>query len=375
MVSFWERESLLRYDVIIIGAGITGLSTAASLKENKPALNVAVLERGTLPTGASTKNAGFACFGSISELAQDRKALGDEGMVNLVSKRWQGLQKTIARLGEQPIGYENKGGYELLGLSGLHSIDTIEEVNFLLRDLFDAPVFTVANKKISHFGFGKTAQLILNPYEGQLHTGKLISNLWQYCSQLGVKIITGTEVTGLQPDNPCQVQTATFTFEACAVAVCTNAFTPSLIKQKLDIRPGRGMVMLIRPEKPLSFEGTFHYEEGYYYFRDFQGKIIFGGGRNIDFETEQTDKFGLNERIERKLLEDLRDIILPGQPFSVEMKWSGIMAFGEHKQPIVEESEAGIFLGARLGGMGVAIGSLVGEELAQMILRSQVLNQ
>ncbi|MGZ5243758.1 MAG: hypothetical protein ACXWW0_07675 [Bacteroidia bacterium] len=33
MLSFWERESFLHYDIIIIGSGIVGLSTAISLKE------------------------------------------------------------------------------------------------------------------------------------------------------------------------------------------------------------------------------------------------------------------------------------------------------------------------------------------------------
>ena len=78
MISLWEKRSLISYDIIIIGAGITGLSTAASLKEKNPKLNILVLERGLLPTGASTKNAGFACFGSLTELRNDLKVLGEE---------------------------------------------------------------------------------------------------------------------------------------------------------------------------------------------------------------------------------------------------------------------------------------------------------
>ena len=61
MISIWEKESLLSYDAIVVGAGITGLSTAASLKELSPQLNILVLEKGTFPAGASTRNAGCAC--------------------------------------------------------------------------------------------------------------------------------------------------------------------------------------------------------------------------------------------------------------------------------------------------------------------------
>ena len=66
--SYWERTAFIdNADIIIIGSGLVGLSAALHLKKQAPALNVLVLERGFLPTGASTKNAGFACFGTISE--------------------------------------------------------------------------------------------------------------------------------------------------------------------------------------------------------------------------------------------------------------------------------------------------------------------
>ncbi|MEQ8471917.1 MAG: FAD-dependent oxidoreductase [Marinoscillum sp.] len=368
MLSFWERESLLKYDVIIVGAGITGLSTAASLKEKHPDLDVLILERGTLPSGASTKNAGFACFGSISELVNDRKVLGDVKMVNLVKRRWDGLQKTITRLGAAKIGLEQKGGYELLSASNAHHLHDIPKVNDLLSVQFENPVFQEVPSKLRDFRFGKTSHLVYNPYEAQLNTGELIRSLWTYCSQLGVKILTGTSVSSIeQKEQFVTITSGALHFSAKAIALCTNAFSQGLIKEKLDIAPGRGMVMLIKPETSLPFEGTFHYEEGYYYFRDFNGKIIFGGGRNIAIDEEQTSEFGINEKIEKKLLEDLRAVIIPGIDFEVEMKWSGIMAFGASKEPIIRQLDKRTYLGARLGGMGVALGSLVGEEIATMI--------
>jgi len=370
MVSFWEQQSLLSYDVIVIGAGITGLSTAASLKEKSPNLNILVIERGSLPTGASTKNAGFACFGSISELAQDRKALGDEGMTRLVKRRWDGLQKTIQRLGRDQIGFLQKGGYELLTEANSHYLDDMESLNELLRPVFDQPVFSQADEAIDTFGFAGTKHLIFNQYEGQLHTGKLIRSLWQYCAQSGIQIITGTEVTALQSlGQQVTIQTKNYAFRAGAVAVCTNAFTKELIQTPLDLTPGRGMVMVISPQRPSTISGTFHYDEGYYYFRDFEDKIIFGGGRNLAFEEETTTEFGFNEKIEQKLHQILKEIILPGNAYTVDLKWSGIMAFGQTKEPILQKVQPGIYLGVRLGGMGVALGSLLGEELAERIVR------
>ena len=70
--SYWElKEWFSNIDFTIVGSGIVGLNCAISLKREHPKAKILVLEKGTLPQGASTKNAGFACFGSLSELIDD----------------------------------------------------------------------------------------------------------------------------------------------------------------------------------------------------------------------------------------------------------------------------------------------------------------
>jgi len=95
MISLWEKQSFLSSDIIIIGAGITGLSSAASIKESNPEISVTILESGILPSEASTKNAGFACFGSVTELLSDIDSIGEDSMADLVEQRWKGLEKKL----------------------------------------------------------------------------------------------------------------------------------------------------------------------------------------------------------------------------------------------------------------------------------------
>ena len=54
-------------------------------------------------------------------------------------------------------------------------------------------------------------------------------------------------------------------------------------------------------------------------------------------------------------------------PFEIEHRWSGIMGVGQQKKPIVKQLSNNVYCGVRLGGMGVAIGSLIGKELADLI--------
>ncbi|GAB4246719.1 MAG: FAD-dependent oxidoreductase [Ekhidna sp.] len=369
MFSIWEQQSFLKYDHLIVGAGITGLSAAACLKERHPELRVAVIERGILPTGASTKNAGFACFGSLSELLSDIQTLGEDEMLSLVEKRWKGLQRTRKRLGDSAIDLKVNGGYELLFEQGDALLQELDRINELLSPLFKSDVYQVANEKIKPFRFSKTRQLIENKLEGQLDTGKLMSSLWDYCSRLGVRIHTGCEVTSLHEDHGSVAMACKgITFQAGSVGVCSNAFTHHFLNTEETINPGRGIVMCIQPEQALPFEGTFHYEEGFYYFRNYYGKLLFGGGRNIAIKEEETTIFDINQKIKEKLIEDLENIILPDQRYHIELEWTGIMAFGEDKKPIVKKVTDNIIMGVRLGGMGVAIGSLVGEEVASFML-------
>ncbi len=92
--SYWERTAFIDdADVVVIGSGIVGLSAALHLKKQHPLLKVLVLERGFLPTGASTKNAGFACFGTVSEQLKGLERASEEEVAALVNYKWRGLQR------------------------------------------------------------------------------------------------------------------------------------------------------------------------------------------------------------------------------------------------------------------------------------------
>ena len=95
--------------------------------------------------------------------------------------------------------------------------------------------------------------------------------------------------------------------------------------------------------------------------------IGLGGGRSVDFKTENTSSFGINPKIKSRLIDDLQNFIHPKQKVSLAMEWSGIMAFGKDKIPLIKKHQNNIALGVKLGGMGVAIGSQVGKKLAILL--------
>ena len=84
MISFWEKKELLSYDLVVLGGGITGIFCALSYRERFPEASIAILERGLFSSGASTKNAGFACFGSLTELIEDIEQMNESEVYKII---------------------------------------------------------------------------------------------------------------------------------------------------------------------------------------------------------------------------------------------------------------------------------------------------
>ncbi len=93
-VSVWEQSTYFApKDLVIVGCGFVGLWTAYEAIQKNPKLNITILERGVIPSGASTRNAGFSCFGSVSELMYDVQLMGEAAMLETVKMRYDGLQR------------------------------------------------------------------------------------------------------------------------------------------------------------------------------------------------------------------------------------------------------------------------------------------
>jgi len=367
-LSYWEIKSwLTNVDYTIVGSGIVGLNCALQLRKRFPKANILILEKGTLPQGASTKNAGFACFGSLSEIVDDLKTHSEQEVLDLVKKRVKGLQKLRENLGDKTIDYQQLGGYELFNTnSNLFEICLEQKtlVNNLLKPVFGDDVFSL---KANTFGFNNIkSQYCFNQYEGQIDTGRMMEGLLQKALLKGIKILNNVSVSSFSEDaNVVKVETNQFSFSTSKLLIATNGFASVL--NIPEVKPARAQVLITKPIKNLHIKGTFHLDEGYYYFRNIDNRILFGGGRNLDFKAEETTDLAQTDLIQNKLESLLNTTILPNIPFEVEHRWSGIMGVGAQKKPIVKQLSNNVFCGVRLGGMGVAIGSLIGEELANLI--------
>lgn len=363
--SFWEAQTYLKdIDLIVVGSGIVGLSTAISYKEKHKKAKVVVLEKGVLPTGASTKNAGFACYGSVSELLSDIKKNSEDLVWQTVEMRIKGLNLLRNRLGDKNIDFKEFGGYELFDEKERFE-ECSESIDYFNKQIKSytglKKTYSIENKKIDSFQFKKIKGLILNKKEGQIDTGKMMQSLIQFALNKGIIILNSVSVSKLNDVKAkVELDTSIGILSSKRVVVATNGFANQLLKLN-DVKPARAQVLITKPIDNLKIKGTFHYDEGYYYFRNIGKRVLFGGGRNLDFEKETSTDFVLNSKIQDHLVHLLKTVILPGVEFEVEQRWCGIMGVGDEKKPIIENISQNVVCAVRMGGMGVAIGSLVGK--------------
>lgn len=379
MISIWEKETFFApQDVIIIGSGFVGLWCAYYLKKRAPNLKITIIERGLIPAGASTRNAGFACFGSLSELIADEAQMGTDKMLQLVEMKYNGLLRIQKYFSGTEIDFEHCGGYELYGQDDNVTMDrlesNIERMNSLLHPITgNKRTFKLDDQHIKSLGFGQTSHLVKNSFEGHLHSGKLLQGLLQHVQSKGVQVLNGIEIKGfLQNDQQVELTTNnSFTFSSRQLLICTNAFAKDLLPE-VDVVPARGQVLLTSPIQGLPWKGTFHSDEGYYYFRNLSKRVLLGGARNKAFAEEQTTEMTTSDFIQSELESYLERVVLPQfkNQYNIEYRWSGIMAMGSDKMPVVQQLMSNVFCAIRMSGMGVALAPIVGKMVARMMTKA-----
>jgi glycine/D-amino acid oxidase-like deaminating enzyme len=383
---------LAGHDAVVVGAGIVGLTAATAFKRMHPGASVAVVDADPFSGGGTTRNAGFACFGSASELEADRAQLGDERALQLVKRRVRGLAALRARWSDEALGYVDCGSHEVLGVAagfpawGAQAGEPVEaealrgrlpELNRWVQPatgLVETFGWVGAKEAAGRYGVNPEVVegLIASPGEGALQTDRLFHCLEQEARETGVKIWRGLQVDALESgDNGRSPRWRVrrvgipaeegITLEAGCILVANNGLARQLLAQSgaevPDVQPVRNRVLVTHPIPGWQAPGTYHADRGYLYAREVEGRLLIGGGRH--WELGAMD-------LEAELLRWAETVWPATRGAKIAFRWDGYLGIGGEREPIVTTWMPGIHIAVRLGGMGVAIGTDLGRELAAL---------
>lgn len=377
-VSYWQDTfgfgDRLNTEVLIIGAGLAGLSTAYWLNKKDPSLSIAIIDKGEIGAGASGRNAGFITCGSTEHFSRMTSAYGEDKANKLWKFTEDNHRLLVRELGFEQLQrrceYKQRGSWTLAATeheAGViqNSVASLKEKNVRVK-WFDTDYVA---KKMTCEGFYGGAKY---HDDGEIHPVKLL-RLLASCFKT-VPILEHHEVFGIEERNGrllVSAQNAEIVTDAIVLA--TNAYSAQLFPFFKDkIAPARGQIMVTSPV-PQFLEPSYCSFVLDYFRQLTDGRVLIGGFRNADVEKEVGFSDEINPTIQEKLEEFLRQHFPLLRNVPIDYRWSGVMGFATDGYPMVGSlpEDPRIFFTAGFTAHGLGYTFKMGQVLAELMLEGK----
>ena len=362
-------------DVVIIGAGFTGLWTAYELLRRDPTLRVAVIEKHAVGFGASGRNGGWvsALFPLDDESVERRH--GREALEYQRSYLERSVPAFGRTLDEAGIGGDFvQGGTITFARSPLQAQRLRRDARGDSRWLNEEDLTSVA--RVSGASGG-----LFSPHCARIHPLKVVRGLAQSVERLGGTIYEDTAVTRLRPARGAQrafVTTSHASVRADVVVRATEGFTSTLPGYRRAIAPIYSLMVATAP-----LTAAFWDEYGFQSmptFSDDRNLIIYGqrtadnrlafGGRGAPYHFGSTvePSFDVNPAVFRALEATLHELF-PTLDAPVTHRWGGPLGMPRDREPWVQvDHERGLASAGGYTGDGVTLSRVCATALADLIL-------
>lgn len=350
------------YDVVIVGAGITGLSMAYWLNQEDPALKIAIVEKQRLAFGASGRNAGFVTCGSVEHF---NRMISKHGLKQAV-EIWKFSQMNMDLLKERiiedhhgSIEFEQRGAYSLA--AGEVEFNELKSVAQIMSEL-KIPVEVYGQEDIfKQVGAANFVGGIRYCDDGAVHPVKLLELMQQ---RVKVDLFEMTEAYAYESrsEGTRVLKTDNGDFEASLLIYCLNGYSASLHPFFADkIFPTRAQILMMEPVAKF-MDGPCYANFYLDYFRQMpNGSLLIGGFRQLEKNTEVGYSDHVTEIIQQALHEFVQTHLPAYKNKKVLHRWAGVMGFSKDGEPQVgslPEDPQVFFCGGYTGhGLGLAFHS------------------
>jgi sarcosine oxidase subunit beta len=355
-------------DVVIMGAGVIGLSCAYFLARS--GLEVRVLERNLPGAGSSTRNGGGV-----------RSQLGTPTSIRLSVLSEPYWAEFEQRFGVDP--WLRRIGY--LFLAANESQLQVLQQQVELQHEFDVPSELLVAEDLSarwpildRLGFTGGSWC---PADGYVDQHRAVHGFARAAVAAGATIECGVEVIGfdLEADGMRAVLTTKGTFRPDIVVNCAGGWAPHLAERlglELPIRSRRVQLLHAHPSVPLPSDlpwligplGQVHVRH------DSVGRVQVGGFMGAD---ETVDALAFDQDADpswiTRVLEQTRATFgIEIERSSVIKSWAGLYPSTPDQHPIIDRTEAGMFVVGGFAGLGLMHAPAAGLLAAELILDGKI---
>ncbi len=360
----------LQCDVCIIGAGLSGISSALYLSKINPSLNIVILEKNKVCWGASGRNGGQLLHSFSGENYSGQKHTQEE-----IKTLWQftleAVREVKKNIKDLNIQCDLIEGYIQAAVNKSHDEELKKYVDQLQTEYnYESATYLSKSQMEQYFESPYYKSAMYDSECGQIHPLNYCLGLAkELLKNKNCKIFEDTGVISYNSENKVTINTEkNINIKADKLIICCNAYIGDLNKSlRRKIMPVKTYVSAFTqiPKKELDkyFRKPITVGDMLFvlnYFRlDLDNNLIFGGGvsySNID---------PIN--LELSLKKSIRKI-LPGlEKFKAWCTWSGHVAITVNRFPHIGSIDNNIFFAQGYSGHGLAITTMVGKMLAEVI--------
>jgi len=318
-------------DVVIVGGGFTGLSSAFHIKQRFPEKHIVLLEGACCGYGASGRNGGFCVATSLLDWDQKDPELrqqslevsmyGQEFIKRMISE--YGVDCDFEENGMLEVALDEKQIKDLEELRDSLSVFGLESTIIQGRELEDeikSPLFLAGLK----MPFGA----ILNP-------AKLVREMKRVVEELGVEIRERTVVTRITPGKVNHIDTELGEISAPTLVLATNAYANKLGFFRDRVFPICVYQIATEPLSPAQWDSIgWSNRQGLsdmrlmysYAIPTVDGRILMGG-RAFTYYDFDAISSGNDKAITKRVQENLFEFFPQLEALRIDHTWGGTTAF------------------------------------------------
>lgn len=370
-------EGDVRADVVVIGGGYTGLSTALHLARDH-GIEAVVLERATIGWGASGRNGGFACVGS-SKLSYPEMArlYGHEAMLDFFRSQREAVELVTSLLRDEAIDAEPTGSGEYLMAHHQSRTAQLRHEAAYLRDTFGIEARYIGRSALADEGIAGPGFFgaLWWSVGFALHPLRYVRGLATAAARHGARLHPRSTVTTWKREGARhRLRTPRGSVLADRVVIATNGYTGEDLHPRFAGRllPALSTIVVTRPlsaaEKSaanwLTTAPAFDSRRLLHYFRLLpDDRFLFGGRGGTDAAPGALS--ARQDEVERTL----RELYPAWADVAVTHRWSGFVCLARDRVPHVGawSDEPRVYVAVAYHGNGVAMATWSGRALARLI--------